>query len=238
MDLSSKFSSADLDSKCVGSGLVKLQKKMSSKLSGAKFRWINEQLYTTSSNAADKMFKEDPSLFSVYHRGFSEQASKWPVSPVDNVITYVKQLPSDSIIADFGCGEAMLANSVPHTVHSFDLVAANDRVTACDMAHVPLPSSSVDLVVFCLSLMGTNVADFIEEGVRVLRQGGKMKICEIASRFASVEEFVTAIKTFGLKLTSKQTIGKMFLDFNFTLASKKTASLSYIELKPCLYKRR
>ena len=217
----------------------KLHKKMSSKLSGAKFRWINEQLYTTSSNAAVEMFKEDPSLFSVYHQGFSEQTSKWPVSPVDNVIAYVQELPRESIIADFGCGEAMLAATVPHTVHSFDLVACNDRVTTCDMADVPLPPSSVDLVVFCLSLMGTNVADFIGEGVRVLRKGGKLKICEIASRFTSVDEFVTTLKTFGLKLTSKQTIGKMFVDFEFTLmAKKKAASHCCIELKPCLYKRR
>ena len=229
--------SADHGPECVGNAL-KLKNKMSSKLSGAKFRWINEQLYTTSSNAANKLFEQDPSLFSVYHQGFSEQTSKWPISPVDNVIAYVQQLPIDCIIADFGCGEAMLASSVRHTVHSFDLVASNDRVTACDMAHVPLLSSSVDLVVFCLSLMGTNVADFIEEGVRVLRQGGKLKICEIASRFTSVEEFVAALKTFGLKLTSKQTIGKMFLDFDFTLISKKTVSHSCIELKPCLYKRR
>ncbi|MFN7124078.1 MAG: hypothetical protein ACK4NM_18785 [Hydrogenophaga sp.] len=39
-------------------------------------------------------------------------------------------------VGDFGCGDAKIARSVPNTVHSFDLVAVNDRVTACDMAHV------------------------------------------------------------------------------------------------------
>lgn len=33
------------------------------------------------------------------------------------VIVYVKQLPQDSVIAEFGCGEAKLASSVPHAVH-------------------------------------------------------------------------------------------------------------------------
>lgn len=33
-------------------------------------------------------------------------------------------------------GSAHTARRVQHKVHSFDLVAANDRVTACDMAHV------------------------------------------------------------------------------------------------------
>ena len=43
-------------------------------------------------------------------------------------------------IADFGCGDARLSRSVKKTqrVHSFDLVAHNDSVTACDMARVPL----------------------------------------------------------------------------------------------------
>lgn len=40
------------------------------------------------------------------------------------------------MVADFGCGDAKLARSVPQKVHSFDLVALNDSVTACDMSHV------------------------------------------------------------------------------------------------------
>ena len=30
-------------------------------------------------------------------------------------------------------------------------------VVQCDMSNVPLPNESVDLVVFCLALMGTNI---------------------------------------------------------------------------------
>ena len=40
------------------------------------------------------------------------------------------------MIADFGCGDAKLSSSVPNKVHSFDLVAVNDKVTACDMRKV------------------------------------------------------------------------------------------------------
>ncbi len=39
-------------------------------------------------------------------------------------------------MADFGCGDAKIAQSVPNKVHSFDLVALNQFVTPCDMAHV------------------------------------------------------------------------------------------------------
>lgn len=38
------------------------------------------------------------------------------------------------------------------------------------MKNVPLNPQSCDIVVFCLSLMGTNVADFLCEAHRVLRQ--------------------------------------------------------------------
>jgi ribosomal RNA-processing protein 8 len=52
-----------------------------------------------------------------------------------------------------GCGDARLAQTVPNKTHSFDLVSKNPRVTACDVAHVPLENESVDIVVFCLALM-------------------------------------------------------------------------------------
>ena len=49
---------------------------------------------------------------------------------------YLSYRSADLVVADFGCGEAVLAQSVPNIVHSFDLVALNERVMACDMAQV------------------------------------------------------------------------------------------------------
>lgn len=79
--------------------------------------------------------------------------------------------PQNFIIADFGCGDAKLAKSVPHKVHSFDLVSTDDSIIACDMANVPLKTVSVDVAVFCLSLMGTNLKDYFREANRVLKPG-------------------------------------------------------------------
>lgn len=78
--------------------------------------------------------------------------------------------PKEYIIADFGCGVAKLAASVNHKVHSFDFVSLNDNVTVCDMAHTPLLTNGVHVVVFCLSLMGTNLKDYIVEANRVLKK--------------------------------------------------------------------
>lgn len=64
----------------------------------------------------------------------------------------------------------------PRQVHSFDLVSPNPLVTACDMAHVPIKDASVHVAVFCLSLMGTNLADFLREAHRVLVPGGLVKV--------------------------------------------------------------
>ncbi len=218
----------------------KLYRKMASKIDGARFRWINEQLYTVTGDKAKEMFDSDPNLFHIYHKGFATQMSKWPANPLDRVIFYVRTLPSSLVIADFGCGEAKLAQSVPHTVHSFDLVAANDHVTACDMANVPLPDSCVDVCVFCLSLMGTNMSDFIKEARRVLKPDGELRICEIASRFVSENEFQRDIQKFGFKLISKKLFSKLFLEFEFKAVARRKdgGKLPNIELKPCIYKRR
>lgn len=44
-------------------GLTPLQRKMKEKLSGARFRWLNEQLYTTPGNKSFELFQEKPELF-------------------------------------------------------------------------------------------------------------------------------------------------------------------------------
>ena len=221
-------------------GRTALRSKMARKMEGARFRWINEQLYTTTGHKAKKMFDEDPTLFDVYHSGFATQVSKWPLNPLDKIIANVQSLPTNLIIADFGCGEAKLAKSVPHTVHSFDLVATDSRITACDMAHVQLSNRSVDVVIFCLSLMGSNVSDFIREARRVLKKGGLLKICEIASRIESVDGFVANVERFGFKLIKTDTVSKLFLDFEFRAKStrKDASSIPNIHLNPCIYKRR
>lgn len=87
------------------------------------------------------------------------------------IIFFFRTKAEKITIADFGCGEAKIAASLQtHAkVHSFDLVALNDRVTQCDMSHTQLQSSTVDVAVFCLSLMGTNISGYIKEANRVLK---------------------------------------------------------------------
>ncbi|XP_042231140.1 ribosomal RNA-processing protein 8-like isoform X2 [Homarus americanus] len=218
-----------------------LRKKMADRLTSARFRMVNEELYTIKSTDAVKLFKKDREAFDTYHTGYQAQVKRWPVNPLDLVVKWLCTKPKEYVVADFGCGEAALSLSVPQKkVHSLDLVAANSRVTVCDMAHSPLTMGSVDVVVFCLSLMGTNIKDFIIEANRVLREGGIMKIAEVESRFGDIPQFVNLVSKFGFHCTQKDTSEKYFFLFEFkkNRKVKKITALPDIILKPCVYKKR
>jgi len=45
-----------------------------------------------------------------------------------------------------------------------------------DVFQVPLAAGSVDIVVFCLSLMGVNMMDFVKEAIRILTPDGIIKV--------------------------------------------------------------
>jgi len=157
-----------------GSGvrqLSVLQQKMAAKLAGARFRWLNEKLYTCTGSEAWEYFQAHPEEFDEYHRGFGVQVLDWPSNPLDGCIAFLKQRSPALIAGDFGCGEARLAASVPNQVHSFDLVAVNERVTACNISAVPLQDGALDVAIFCLSLMGVDFLAFIREAHRTLKQG-------------------------------------------------------------------
>ena len=124
------------------------------------------------------------------------------------------------------------------------MAAVNDTVTVADIANLPLGDSSVDMVVFCLSLMGTNIRDFIFEAGRVLKVGGVLKIAELESRFQGdgldVDTFITNVQKFGFKNTWKDLKKDFFffLDFTKVVNVKKKKKLPDISLKACMYKKR
>ncbi|GCB18710.1 25S rRNA (adenine(645)-N(1))-methyltransferase [Aspergillus awamori] len=99
-------------------------------------------------------------------------------------------------IADLGCGDAQLARALLPSAQklnlkllSYDLHAPEGSpITKADISNLPLADGSVDVTVFCLSLMGTNWVSFVEEAWRVLRSDGKGEcwVSEVKSRFGKV----------------------------------------------------
>ncbi|KAF9360225.1 25S rRNA (adenine645-N1)-methyltransferase [Mortierella sp. AD094] len=249
--------------------LTKLQEQMKKTLAGGKFRFLNEQLYTTTGEEAFELFQSKPELFDEYHEGFRSQVELWPQNPVDIFLSELKKMPKDTVIADLGCGDAQISEELMKkqykNVLSFDLVAKNERVTACDIAHLPLQDGSVDVAIFCLSLMGTDFLKFLKEAHRVLKPNGQLKIAEVISRFTDVDAFVSALKALGFELKHSDSSNKMFILFDFikpdpnlanskSKKSKKGNKKQKVEeetedvdveeldgsslLKPCIYKKR
>jgi ribosomal RNA-processing protein 8 len=223
--------------------------KIKEGLLGSKFRILNEKLYTISSEDAFEYFKENPEDFDIYHQGFVMQASKWPVNPNDIIYNELKKSKYDNkIIADLGCGEAYLAQKLASSnrkIHSFDLVKINEYITQCDIKNVPLKNEEVDVSVFCLSLMGTNFVDFIQEAKRILKNKGILIVSEIMSRIVSVDNFVKVFESLGFNLKKKVNIKNYFVLFVFRLDKEKIIEpqeenfgSSYDILKPCIYKKR
>ncbi|KAL5718125.1 25S rRNA (adenine(645)-N(1))-methyltransferase [Ranunculus cassubicifolius] len=221
--------------------------KMKARLSGGYFRMINEKLYTCSGKEALEYFKDDPCLFNVYHTGYQEQMSHWPEQPLNIIIKWLKERNSSLVVADFGCGDARLAKNVKNKVFSIDLVSKDPSVIECDMSSTPLESSSIDVAVFCLSLMGTDFPCYLREAQRVLKASGWLVIAEVKSRFdpnsggADPDRFLKAVCELGFVSVSKDFSNKMFLLFFFKKKEKKSSGdkeIKWPELKPCLYKRR
>jgi hypothetical protein len=215
------------------------------KLMGARFRLLNEQLYTIKSEEAVTLFGEHPELFEVYHQGFAEQVEKWPENPLDEYIATVRKLAAKNkqlVVADFGCGDGRLGlelAKVARKIHSFDLVAKAPHVTACDMAHVPLEKSSVHVAIFCLALMGTNWEDFVREAHRVLKVGGELLITEVTSRIQDPKQFVSAIRNLGFNFGSQNSSNTHFTRFVFSKNNSTPKSKpSGVVLGVCKYKKR
>jgi len=211
------------------------------KLVGARFRFLNEKLYTQPAKEAQEIFKEDEDSFKAYHSGYQNQLKKWPADPLDLMIRDLSSLEDGSVVADMGCGEAKIAKELGTRliVHSFDLVALNKYVTVCNITKTPLEDSSVDVVVFCLSLMGTNLGDFFREANRILKTGGKLKIAEVTSRFRNVKTFLYAVEQMGFQLKKKRDLTEFFIVATFVKNGKvKQKRPTGLILEPCLYKKR
>lgn len=163
-------------------------------------------------NANPELFNEYHAGFS------RQVKESWPSNPVDGYIQAVRHrgaiaIPKKGIpaskkglplprrpngtcaIADLGCGDAGLARALTPSakklnlkLNSYDLQAPDPLITKADISSLPLADGSVDVAVFCLSLMGTNWVSFVDEAWRVLRSDGKGEcwVSEVKSRFGKV----------------------------------------------------
>lgn len=215
------------------------ESKLKDQLAGARFRDINEQLYTQDSAHAVALFGAQPELYHAYHEGFRLQARGWPLRPVDAIVDWLAGQPRTWVVADIGCGDAELSERVSQRVLCFDLVAGKPHVTACDAAALPLADGVLDAAIFCLALMGSNYVQFLTEAHRALKPRGMLKIAEVRSRFESVDAWLGMMTaSLGFELVARDESNTHFLLFLFRKGAAPPAPAEAVPLKPCLYKRR
>lgn len=139
---------------------------------------FNRKGKITNSFNLHKQLENDPSEWLEYHRVRKEKMKEWNEIPYE-YIALNKIKNKNRIVADFGCGENLMKNLIPNNkVYSFDHVAIDDSVIACDMAHTPLENESIDIAVFSLALWGPNYEDYFKEAYRLLNYDGFVYIAE------------------------------------------------------------
>ena len=141
------------------------------------FSEMNKSWSITRSENTFNRLKNNEEEWWHYHDMYKKIRKDWDEIPYLEIAKKIKVRP-EWIVADMGCGENLLSKEVTNKVHSFDYVAINKDVTACDMSSIPLKDQEIDAIVFCLSLMGSNYLDYIREAFRVTKPYGSLFICE------------------------------------------------------------
>ena len=145
---------------------------------------MNRHYCVRKSSTLHAELVKDPTFFYEYHTEFRKVKETWgddiPHRIIANKIK--NHGMTDWVVADFGCGDALLAREIPNITYSFDHVAVDDTVIACDISKTPLEDRSVDLAVFSLSLIGVNWKDYLKESFRVTKTDGYIIVAETITR--------------------------------------------------------
>jgi len=174
------------------------------------FSTLNARWNNTHSSTTNERLRNNPEEWCFYHTRMDEIETNWQLNPREECIKHLKlNLPAGSVIGDFGCGQAKLAEALKeiHTVHSFDHIAINRNVIACDMSHTPLNDDTLDASVFSLSLMGTNIKDYILEAYRTLKLGGQLLIYHPAEKHDRIK-FTSGLTKLGFAIVKSVEVYK------------------------------
>ncbi len=174
------------------------------------FANLNARWNKARSSVTHERLTDNPEEWCYYHTRMLEREKTWQVNPRLESIRHLKEnLPKDAIVGDFGCGQGQLSEELKdiHTVHSFDHVAIRPDIVSCDMANTPLEESALDAAVFSLSLMGSNLADYIKEAYRTLKLGGQLLVWHPAEHHDR-NRFVESLKEFGFAIIEEGQIYK------------------------------
>jgi hypothetical protein len=179
------------------------------------FSRMNANWNRVASGTTHERLERDPSEWQHYHNELARIRQGWPADPQEDFIRWA-QRRTGRMIGDFGCGRARVRAALAdrHVVHSFDHVAVSEDVVACDIAHVPLEDEELDVALFCLSLMGSNVTDYMREAYRTLKLDGTLHVYD--ARISDRDAFVRSLRQLGFGNIEVRDVGA----FTYVSATK------------------
>jgi len=193
------------------------------------FSQANRRWNQTGSGKTHARLTANPTEWRDYHALYTEARRNWATIPAHVFADWLDhRLDRPRRVADLGCGEMLLAdrlidsgNPGGHIVLGFDHVAVDERVAACDIAHLPLPDASVEVAVLSLALMGANHGDYITEAHRVLGIDGQLWIAETASRVGQdTDRLRNSMRDYGFDLAHIEVVTDTFTMIRATRADR------------------
>ena len=177
------------------------------------FSKLNNRINNENSETTHHRMTNNPTEWEEYHRQYREARKTWNVIPYEEIVKRIKQLSPRLMIGDFGCGEAKILEEFgDKRVYSFDHIAINNKVTACDMKSTGLPDEAIDIAIFSLSLMGRNWDAYIAEAKRCLATGGYLLVTDTTKSLKGrLSKLRDIIKKQGFEIYSDEEKG----DFTF-----------------------
>ena len=169
------------------------------------FSEINKSWSVSRSSNTQSRLSKNPSEWYYYHSLYRERRKQWSEIPYIEISKKIKDR-EDWVVADLGCGENLLSKEITNKVYAFDYVGIDNSVIECDISNIPLENNKVDVSVFCLSLMGSNYIEYLNEGHRILKPYGNMFIVEPQKKWENnSDKLINQIESIGMKVVESYT---------------------------------
>lgn len=139
------------------------------------------------------------------HPRLAVSSGGFPASLLPKVLAYDLLDTADGIVRGVDCAQVggvplpgRLGGGIRERISRLEQRGSQTALSA--------DRGAVDVVVFCLSLMGTDWVGMILEARRILKNGGQILIAEVSSRFTdpSTEQFTKLVERLGFKLMTKE----------------------------------
>jgi predicted nucleotidyltransferase len=167
------------------------------------FRELHRAWSAAPSAETHQRLAEDPGEWQLYQSLYRRARRSFSEQPREVIARELRAHP-EWTVGDFGCGDALLAESLPNQVVSMDHLGTDPSIVVCDIAETPLCDGVLDAAVFALSLVGANWPEYLREAHRTLRPGGRIYVAELEDRWeGGLEPLLSALREAGFTIEGR-----------------------------------